>query len=87
MRVAVSNSTRPAPILVTTCVTLQEGDVYRLPPSCRAVWVVSGRAWMTHAGEDIVLDQGDQTTFTRHKDPVVITSTGRVPLVLEIGGR
>ncbi len=87
MRVGVSDSFRRAPILVTKCVTLQKGEVHRLPSSCRAIWVVSGRAWITHSGEDIVLDKGEHTTFDQHRDPVVVTSTGQMPLVLEIAGR
>ena len=85
MSVVVSELVRP--VLVTRCVTLRKGEVFRLPSSCRAVWVVSGRAWLTHAGNDIVLDQGERATFARHNDPVVITSTGKMPLILEIAGR
>ena len=83
MNVVVAGS----PVLVTKCVTLQKGDVYRMPSSSRSVWVVSGRAWVTHSGDDIVLDQGEHATFARRTDPVVITSTGEKPLILEIAGR
>jgi hypothetical protein len=65
-------------------VTLQQRDVYRLSPSDQAVRVVSGRAWLTHAGEDIVLTRGEQATFPRQTDSVVITAVGKRPLVLEI---
>jgi len=85
MNVVVSEAIRP--VLVTTCVTLRRGEVYRLPSSCRAVWVVAGRAWLTHSGEDIILNQGEHAVFARHTDPVVITSTGKMPLTLEIAGR
>jgi hypothetical protein len=85
MSVVVSRSVRP--ILITKCVTVRQGEVYTLPASCRDVWVVSGCAWLTHSGEDIVLNQGEHTSFIRRKDPVVITSTSKVPLTLEIAGR
>jgi hypothetical protein len=85
MSVVVSEAIRP--VLVTRCVTLRKGEVFRLPTSCRAVWVVSGRAWLTHSGKDIVLDKGERMTFARHKDPVVVAPTGTMPLILEIAGR
>ena len=85
MRLALSDTL--APILVTTTVTLRKGEVYRLAPHCPTVWVVSGRAWATAAGEDIVVDRGETVTFDRldrRRDPVVITALGKNPLVLEI---
>jgi hypothetical protein len=82
MRLALSDTL--APILVTTTVTLRKGEVYRLAPHCPTVWVVSGRAWATVAGEDIVVDRGETVSFNRRRDPVVITALGKNPLVLEI---
>jgi len=85
MSVLVSEVARP--VLVTKCITVRKGEVYRLPPLSRSVWIVSGRAWLTHSGEDIVLEPGERATFAQHKDPVVVTSTGNTPLILEIAGR
>ncbi len=83
MRVAISER----PTIVSRDVRLRQGDVYRLPSSSRAVWVVSGCAWMTHGGEDILLSAGESMSIAQPRDPVVITSIGVAPLVLEVAGR
>ncbi len=50
--------TRPARVRLT------EGDVYRVPRQIRHLQVVSGRAWVSFAGEDILLAPGQQLAFT-----------------------
>jgi uncharacterized cupin superfamily protein len=50
------------------------------------MWVVSGRAWVTFDGKDIILNNGERASFKRGKDAVVVTSMGKAPLVLEIPG-
>jgi hypothetical protein len=74
------------PIIVTRSLTLNRGDVFRLPRACRDLWVVSGRAWVTFDGKDIILNNGERASFKRGKDAVVVTSMGKAPLVLEIPG-
>ena len=88
MRLAISPTEgRTAnPVIVTRSMTLNKGDVVRLPRAIRDVWVVSGRAWVTYNGKDIVLTNGERASFARGKDAVVITSMGKAPLVLEIPG-
>jgi hypothetical protein len=62
---------------------LYRNEMYRLPHACRKVQVLSGVAWMTVAGEDVFLTQGEKTSFTLGKG-VLISALGNTPLILEI---
>lgn len=88
MRLAISPALKRAanPVIVTRSMTLNRGDVYRLPCAIRDMWVVSGRAWVTFDGKDIILNNGERASFKRGKDAVIVTSMGKAPLVLEVPG-
>ena len=62
---------------------LYRKETYRLPQACRKIQVLSGVAWMTVAGEDVFLTQGEKTSFTPGKG-VLISALGDTPLILEI---
>jgi hypothetical protein len=66
---------------------LYQDEVYRLPEDCQAVRARSGRAWVTFAGRDIVLEAGQEARFGSGKDIAVVSCVGRAPLILEILGR
>lgn len=72
---------RTAPAVLR--VVLYGGEVCRLPRSCRRVRVLSGQAWITLAGRDVLLTEGEQTTFTASKAPILVSGLGSAPLVLE----
>ena len=45
--------------------------------------ILSGVAWLTVAREDIILTQGEKTSFTPRED-VLISALSNAPLILEI---
>jgi hypothetical protein len=65
---------------------LYRGEVYRLPPACRRVRVRSGAAWVSFAGQDLVLACGEEARFVPGKDFAVVSPVGPNPLILEILG-
>ena len=65
---------------------LYQDEVYRLPEDCQAIRARSGRAWVTFAGRDIVLESGEEARFGSGKDFAVVSCVGQAPLVVEILG-
>lgn len=59
-------------------------ETYRVPRSCRAVRVRAGMAWLTHAGRDIVLGEGESADLDGKRDIAVVSSVSELPLVLEM---
>ena len=67
-------------------VILYEKEIHRLSQAGQ-VQVLSGTAWATVAGEDIILPQGKKMSISSGKDVVVVSPLGDLPLVLEIKER
>lgn len=63
--------------------TLQKGELFRLPSACREIKVLSGVAWITVAGEDIILICGKQVTLALNKDEALVSAINDAPLILE----
>lgn len=62
-------------------------DALRLPRRATQVRAVYGYAWISHAGQDIVLEPGESMAFGASPDPAVITalkSANEGALVLEV---
>ena len=75
----------PHSATVTYRLTLLKGHALRLPRTCPRVHVLSGTAWVTVAGKDIILEVGETVSFTPEKDFVLISAL-RAPLNLEVQG-
>ncbi len=70
----------------TSRVHLSEGDVYRIPRHVRRVRVVSGQAWVSFAGQDILLAPGQQMAFApeaSNPDIALISCIDQAPLIFE----
>jgi hypothetical protein len=63
---------------------LYRGDVYRFPPAGRGLRILKGRAWVSYAGEDIVLARGDEACLASSQGLALVSPVGRSPLILEI---
>jgi hypothetical protein len=63
---------------------LYRGEVYRFPPAGRGLRIVKGRAWISYAGEDIVLARGDETRLAPSQGFALVSAVGRTPLILEV---
>ncbi len=59
------------------------GEVFRLPDR-HILRVVSGRAWVTHAGRDIVLRPGERAALAPGRDVPLVSPLGAQPLILEL---
>ncbi len=58
-------------------------DTHRLPSSVTQIRVLSGNAWVTAFGKDIILHQGESALFVPGENDAVVTALGDVPLVVE----
>jgi hypothetical protein len=45
---------------------------------------VSGIAWITVAGKDMILRPGEKASLSSNQDSAVISPLGNVPLTLEV---
>lgn len=63
---------------------LEFGEVHRLNPVPSAIRILSGIAWLTWKGEDIVLNAGQAVAFTQNGYSPVISSVGKHTLVIEM---
>lgn len=67
---------------------LTKGDVVTLSPAPGTVHILAGCAWITLAGEDIVLNAGEHINLMPGADHAVVSATARskTPLILEMLG-
>ena len=59
-------------------------ELCRLPQNSRGIRVLAGQAWVTLAGEDLVLTPGEKMRFAPTKDFALVSALGDVPLIVEI---
>lgn len=66
--------------------TLQKGQTCRVPSACRELQVVSGTAWITVDGYDIILNSGEKVSVASDsdKDGAVVSALGNNPLTLQV---
>lgn len=69
-------------IVVPCLFTLRKGEVLRIPSVYRGVQVLSGVAWITIAGEDIILTR-EEASIQLNKDLTIVSALSDVPLILE----
>lgn len=62
--------------------TLHKGEVFRLPSACRDLHILSGTAWITVAGEDIILTSDKKASLASNRG-AIISALGNVPLILK----
>lgn len=69
--------------IVDSCLfTIRKGEVLRIPSVYREVQVLSGVAWITVAGEDIILTR-EETSIRLNKDLTIVSALSDVLLILE----
>lgn len=71
-------------LLSTYSFTIEKGEVVRIPSTCQEIQVLSGVAWLTAAGRDIILSAGEKESLVSDEDSVLLSALGNVPLTLEI---
>jgi hypothetical protein len=85
MNVAISATAELAltSVDVNRRLILFKGEVVRIRAS-QAVRVISGNAWITFKGQDILAAADENVTFERSSDFVVISPMGNSPLIVQI---
>lgn len=64
---------------------LDKNGLFRLPKNCQKVQVLSGTAWVTAAGIDIILNSRETVLLPQTQDVSLISSLTDKPLLLLIG--
>lgn len=64
--------------------TLEKDEIFRCSTAYREFKVLSGIAWVTIEGRDLILHSGEKAELESNKDTAIISALGKIPLVLEI---
>ncbi|AFY48502.1 hypothetical protein Nos7524_2669 [Nostoc sp. PCC 7524] len=75
-----SKQTISLPILIT----LKQNQSFRLPELVDELQVFSGCAWMTVAGQDIILNNQQIASIPHSKEGAIISPIGQEILILEL---
>ncbi|HEY9671068.1 MAG TPA: DUF2917 domain-containing protein, partial [Waterburya sp.] len=70
--------------LIQTQLTLKKNEVIRVPLAAQKVQVLSGTAWITVAGEDILLQAGEKAALPSQRNFAVLSALGDVPLIVDV---
>ncbi|HAA30497.1 MAG TPA: hypothetical protein DCE56_25930 [Cyanobacteria bacterium UBA8553] len=70
--------------LVPAQVILEKGKVFRVPFRCRELHLLSGMAWLTVNGEDIILKSGETVSLPSNKGWSILSVLGNMPVTLEV---
>ena len=76
--------THTMPALTEKQFELLDGFVRDEKRESQVLHVVSGTAWVTMDGKDIILNEGEEVRLSRGKYDALISSPDRQPLVYEI---
>ncbi len=68
--------------LIPRLFTISQGEVFRLTSAGREVQVLSGVAWITVAGEDIILTCAEKASLELNQDFAIVSALSDVPLLL-----
>jgi hypothetical protein len=64
--------------------TLEKGEVFRVPSVGQELHVLSGIAWVSVAGQDIIVRSGEKTLLDSNQHSAVISPLGNLPLTVEV---
>lgn len=80
----MKRETHTMPALTETTFELLDGFVRDEKRESQVLHVVSGTAWISMDGEDIILNEGEEVRLSRGKYDAVVSSSDRHPLIYEI---
>ena len=69
--------------LTKSKIELMKGYVRSEKRQSQVLRIVSGRAWVTMEGEDIILEPGQELKLSHGRDQAVVSSAGDEPIVYE----
>lgn len=64
--------------------TLGNGEVFRIPHAYQEFQVLSGIAWLTIGGRDLILHSGEKIELELKKDVAIISPLGNMRLMVEV---
>ncbi len=70
--------------LVPELLTLKKDQVFCIPSAYQELHVISGSAWLTLAGQDVILQTGEKAFFTSSQDSIILSALGNMPLIVEM---
>lgn len=70
--------------LVSCQFTLEKGELFRIPSTCKELHILAGTAWITVAGKDIVLTAGEAASLEPNKDCAILSALGNTSVSLEV---
>ncbi|MBV9385434.1 MAG: hypothetical protein JOZ78_03290 [Chroococcidiopsidaceae cyanobacterium CP_BM_ER_R8_30] len=72
----------PTKFLIPRLFTIRQGEVFRLTSADREIQVLSGVAWITVKGEDIILTCAEKASLKLNQDFAIVSALSDVPLLL-----
>ena len=66
------------------CFALCSGELLRAPRGKQHLQVLSGTAWISVAGRDIVVSHGSCVKLVRTRYPTLVSGLGSQPLLFEV---
>ena len=82
MNFALLGAVPTAPL--TERLTVKENQHYTVSNPITSIRVLSGSAWISYLGQDIVLKRDETLEIEPHRDIAVVTSLGHKPVELEL---
>jgi quercetin dioxygenase-like cupin family protein len=68
-------------------VQVNPGDVHRLDNTAQTIRILSGSAWVTYDGKDIVLRKGRNMYLPATTFPALLSAFGNAPVSFEVRWR
>ena len=65
-------------------IALLPGELLRVPRTRKHLHVLTGTAWVSDCGRDIVAERGACVPLERSRHPVLVSGAGSKPLLFEI---
>lgn len=65
-------------------ITLEQSEIHRLRAVPQRISVISGCAWVSWQGQDIILREGEKYLFSRGNDDPIISAVGGASLVFDL---
>lgn len=83
----LQNAARSVPARHARCAlrfALYSGELLRIPRDRQHLHVLSGTAWISVAGKDMVASPGNGAKLVRTQYPALVSALGGQPLLFEI---
>jgi hypothetical protein len=65
---------------------LEKEQVFPIPSAYQELLILSGIAWLTVAGQDIILTTGEKVSLDSNQGLAILSTLGDKPLILEVIG-